>query len=100
MDIVIGKARVIGVEEVSLDSQPKGGALSGVQTAPAKKQSMVVSRLKIEPAGKTEGFTSIEGVMMIPAQLPFGKTYELTLHDTGNALEGNDRMFKEEGEAS
>ena len=49
-DIIIGKARVIGVEEVSLDSQPKGGALSGVQTAPAKKQSMVVSPLlEVQP---------------------------------------------------
>lgn len=95
-DIVIGKARVIAVEEVSLNNPQQFG--NGSAIAQAKSQgakSMVISKLKIEPAGKTEGFTSIEGIMMIPSQLPFGKAFELTLHDTGNTLEGNDRLFKD-----
>lgn len=109
-DIVIGKARVIAVEEITMDSgaQQPGilGGASGwtttspaslsAQVAPKSKKSIIVSRLKIESAGKTEGFISVEGIIMIPAQLPFGKTFELTLHDTGNPLEGNDRLFKEE----
>jgi hypothetical protein len=87
-DIVIGKAKVIAVEEVSLNEAAMPGSLS--------KKTMVISRLKIESSGKTEGYTTVEGVMMIPGHLPFGKTYDLTLRDPVGALEGNDRLFKEE----
>jgi hypothetical protein len=114
-DIVIGKARVIGVEEVSLDPPKQAGgalgALAGNQyvnkhglspvehsLSPSGKpprRSMIISRLMIEPAGKTEGYTAIEGVMVYPGQLPFGKTFELTLHEMDNVMEGNDRLFKD-----
>jgi len=91
-DIIIGRAKVIGVQEVALNSSISDPGM--LVQAQKKPKTTVISQLKIEPAGKTEGFTSIEGTMTIPAQLPFGKLYELTLHETEILPEGA-RLFKD-----
>lgn len=122
-DIIIGKAKVIAIEEVTLVENPKVtqanhiygagmGALNNymseasfsaptnTETAPSKPKTVIISRLKVESAGKVEGFSVIEGIMQLPMQLPFGKVFELTLHDPGTGvLDTNDRMFKDEANA-
>lgn len=81
-DIIIGKAKVIAIEEVIVAEKP-----------------LVISRLKVESSGRTEGFSAIEGIMQIPTQLPFGKIFELTLHDPNmDILNTNGRMFNKDGE--
>lgn len=127
-DIVIGRAEVIAIEKVTLEnpkpkppvhpqaySQGQYGSISNgtfmpdslgsamtinTEYAPPKPKTVVISRLKVESAGKVEGFSVIEGIMQLPIQLPFGKVFELTLHDPGTGvLDTNDRMFKDEKDA-
>ena len=119
-NIIIGKAEVIGIERVILNGTippppPSKSKITkppvpwedvsfddtgdiSIPTAPATPPTskyMVVSRLEIKPTGKAIGYTAIEGIMTIPAQLPFGKVYELMLHDTGTGvLDTTGREFK------
>lgn len=122
-DIVIATAEVIALEKVVFDT-PKildkygagltsdgygisnlgvykiGEVSNPAGVVPSGKKEMVVSKLKITGTGKTVGFTTVEGIMTLPMQLPFGKVFELTLHDPGTGvMDNNDRLFKDEENA-
>lgn len=92
-DIVIGKARVIAVEEIVL-KQP--AILIPGSTTPEQTKTVIASKLTIEPIGETDGFTAIHGTLTIPGQLPFGMSFDLVLRErNGSLVQENTRKFQE-----
>lgn len=97
-DIVIAKARVVGVEEVTLKSQASvsdpTGSLSG------KLKKVIASKLMVEPpdeAPEPDGYSQINGMITVPQLLPFGITFDLVLRERdGSLVKESGRKFQEE----
>lgn len=86
-EIVIGKARIVHVEEVIL---PAKGDLP--------EKSVVASKLQVSSVNVNKDPRMVEqGHMVVPVQLPFGRNFFIVLReDDGTVPAPQGRQFKEE----
>ncbi|HJW40759.1 MAG TPA: hypothetical protein VJ476_05950 [Rhizomicrobium sp.] len=96
-DIVIAKARVIGVEEVNLKPHPTVADPTGEFW---KVKKVIASKLRIDPpddAPEPDGYSAIHGDITVPQLLPFGVTFDLVLRErNGLLIKENGRKFQED----
>lgn len=89
MNITIAKARVVAIEEMLLKR--------GIHDPEKTPNSVIASRLQIEPINDEPAYRQMSGTIHVPKQLQFGKTYHLTLVDPDTPVREG-RRFQEENE--
>lgn len=87
--VIIAKGRVIGIEEVSAKNPYPSSVVATTQPP------VTVSKIRLEPYTPNPAIAAIAGILSIPMELPYGKTFHLVLVEPENPADVTGRQFNE-----